>query len=166
MKTRWSRVLPAAAALTVAPLAAGMGQQSPDRSCSYTDCAVRVQYRSWGRPRLVQGAQDSIVAKFGLFLPPRIPLFAQSPDGVVRLLYSAYRASATRGTILGIGGAALLVAGMIVYQADRYNDMNRGVSLGLVLGGVALTIPAIISSRRGADYLQQTIWQYNRQFAR
>lgn len=165
MKTLWSRMLPVVGALTVAPLAAGVCQQSPDRSCSYTDCALRLQYR-WGPPRLVQGARDSVIAKFGLFLPPRIPLFGQSTDSLVRSHYSTYRTAATRGTVLGVGAAALIVAGLIVYEADRYSDTNRGVSLGLALTGAVLTIPATINSRRAAEHLQQTIWYHNRQFAR
>ena len=156
-------VLSALGMMVVAGASAAWCQEAPQAGCTYERCAIRLQYHR--SPRLVQGAQDSVVAKFGL-LPPQIPLLAQSRDSLVRAHFANYRSAAKHGVGWGAAAATLLIASGIVYVTDTQNDANQGLSLGLLIGGTLLTIPTAHYNSRAADELQATIWQFNKQFAR
>ncbi|MDT8368560.1 MAG: hypothetical protein RQ745_05095 [Longimicrobiales bacterium] len=142
--------------LFVAP-AEGQRVFSGNDSCTWEACALRVEDRFFGAPRILQGAEGRRVATTGGLFPPRLPLFAERSD-TAAVLYARSRVAQRRSSILDlIGGIVILVAGSVAADDGDFDEAT-GVTF---LAGIGLTTGGSFFESRGRDYLSQAVWWYN-----
>ena len=151
-----------AAALVGRPLAA---QQSPLQPCTYDACALRVEPRLFGSPRIVRGAAGVPVGSIGP-LGADLEEIVQGADSAVRHARD-YRRAQTRGLVATVGGAALFAVGLA--QCDEDGLLFEGCSSGagaLALGGLGATLYGAFEYSRANRSLSRSLWWYNRALPR
>jgi hypothetical protein len=126
-----------------------------DSTCTWDRCALRVQYRPFGTPRLVRGRDDVKVAGLGWF-PRALPLLAQRSDSAA-VHYNAFRARHTSGTLLFLVGLGALFAGSALVA-----DGNEGAGAAVFIGGFAVGLVGVTITASAQDELSRAVWWYNR----
>jgi hypothetical protein len=131
-------------------------QATPDSACSYTRCALRVDYGFWST-RLVRGNTGERVSRLTWFGGGVGVLL----DGSDSTAYYArqYQSRRQAADIIGLLGAALVIAGWAA--GDELDDPGAYTLAGLTLGLVSM--PFQIGLRRSID---RSIWWYNRDLPR
>ena len=132
-----------------------------DSTCTYDRCALRLQHRLWSL-RLVAGANDTPVARLGMFAPRIAPLSGAGDS--VRSHYEAFRSSQNRASAFALVGIVTIFASGVVYGANRYQ--NDGVALGLAVAALPFAIVGAVNELKARDHLAQAIWLYNRALPR
>jgi hypothetical protein len=140
-----------------AALLAPRPARSQDVACTYARCALRMEQGAF-RTRIVAGDQAAVVTKvtgFGTDLEKKLDL----PDSAVFHVRRANSRAAT-GTILSILGLAATAYATFM---DGGHPSARVVAFG---AGAGLAVASGIAVSRSRNELNQTLWWYNRQFAR
>ena len=103
----------------------------------------------------------------------KFPIGQYSPDNeLLFLLLSSpsakpyaekYSSERTTGDLLSFGGLGLAFSGVIFATLmPEYTITNMAISLGLVLGGMTLTIIGNHMTTSAFDNLSKAVWRYNR----
>jgi hypothetical protein len=144
----------------------GLPHASPAQAagCTYDRCALRIQYRPFA-DRIVQGADEKLVARLGMFASHIAPLADAS--GTVRTHYEEYRTRHNRGAALGLVGAAanIALAFVLLNAIDQSNDNPPAAAWVLAAAGIGFSIAGGVTIRGARDHLARSIWHYNRSVA-
>jgi hypothetical protein len=127
-----------------------------DSACTYSRCALRVDYRLLST-RLVRGASGESVSRLGWFGSGVEVLLAASDSAAYHA--REYQGRQHTSDVLGIGAGALLLIAAV--QGDE-----PGAGLPFLLGGAAvelIALPYWLGSRRSLD---RAVWWYNRDLPR
>lgn len=141
--------------ISVDAQAAG-GGRAADSACTYTRCALRVDY-GFFTARLVRGASGESVSRLGWFGGGVDVLLAASDSAAYHA--REYQSQRRTSDLLGIVAGALVLVGAA--QRDDY-----GAGLPFVVGGLAvqlIALPYWLGSRRSLD---RAVWWYNRDLPR
>jgi hypothetical protein len=155
MRVRSSFVV--AALLAAAPALRAQAAQPPLASCSYAECALRVEPGRlfFGSPELLRGAAGQRVARFGVRGPDLQRIVAGSDSAVAhaRTFRPHQRRAGLAALVGSLAGAAAVVVGI--------NDGNDGAVLALSVGAAALGAYAGYEARLAARELSRSLWWYN-----
>lgn len=158
---RRSVVLGAALALLLS--AVGAAGQAPE-SCTYDQCALRVEHRLFG-PRVVRGVAGEVVATPSLFGASLAPAVAGVDSAVAWALRSdrQRRASAVWGAV-AVAGSALWFVELARSGLDGDGSDGYWAEAGfvVVLGGSVLSG---WQRARSWDSMERAVWWYNRELA-
>ena len=128
--------------------------------CDYNTCALRMKL-SRGSWRIIGGAQENQVAKFGLFTAPNLEsIVASSPEAQFEA--RTFRNNYTSGEVLQALGVVLMGAGIAAASANE----SAVIPFTGVLGGGALLFYGVTRRVRAFNALNKTIWLYNRSLKR
>jgi hypothetical protein len=132
-------------------------QAAPDSACSYSQCALRVEYRFLST-RLVRGAAGESVGRLGWF-GSGVGVLLAGPDSAA---YHARQYQSRRRTTdaLGIVSGALAIVGLTLGR-DDIDDAGPFLLAGATLELASL--PFWLGSRRSLD---RAVWWYNRDLPR
>lgn len=145
-------------AVSVWPL---QGQALP---CPYEQCALRIEYRMSG-PRVVEGREAREVGRLTAFGGTVTPL-AESSDSAIRHLYRAFRQHRSRGATLNIASFVTTTVGVFLISGGRRNESQQLAGLGVLLGGMGLSIGSAHHAVRAHNQLSRAIWLYNEHLPR
>lgn len=153
------RVLLLVSALTAASPAFAQGEPA-DSLCTYDTCALRVESGLFST-RLVRGVEGVPVSGLGLFRSS----LSEVVGGSERALEHArvYDRTRTPAALTALGAGLLLGLGLATAQDDQVSD---GVSLGMTLGGLGLTVVSIQLGTRSQRAFSRALWWYNRDLPR
>jgi hypothetical protein len=131
-------------------------QAAPDTTCSYSRCALRVDYGFFST-RLVRGSTGESVSRLGWFGRGVDVLLAGSDSAAhyARL----YRSQRRTSDALGLVGAALVLLGF-----SRGEDAREGGPL--LLAGITLDLIALPFQFSSRGSLDRSVWWYNRDLPR
>lgn len=130
--------------------------------CTYTTCALRLQYRGLGDRRIVMG-EGSVVADHGGIFSRKIPVFEARTDSV-HVHYVHYRSDATRAGWLAILGATALSAGTAIDWDGPHG--HKATKISFIASGIIVSAIANLNRSRSEEHLQRAIWLYNRDLGR
>jgi hypothetical protein len=134
----------------------GHAQGARDSTCTYSRCALRVDYGFWST-RLVRGSTDERVARLGWFGSGVGVLLAAS-DSAAHYARQ-YQNRRVTSDVVGLIGTALILIGWA--SGEGLEDGGPLTLGGLTLGLVGL--PFAFASRRSLD---RALWWYNRDLPR
>ena len=141
--------------LLAAPLAAQ--PVTPEASCSYTDCALRVELGFIVGPELVRGepGNEVVVGRVGVLMDGLGDAVAASPQAL------GHAGSARRARI---GALAATIAGsaLALYSAVEIDDGGSDRYLAYFYTGLALGVAGGVLERRAQLELSRAVWEYNR----
>jgi hypothetical protein len=126
-----------------------------DSACTWDRCALRVQHRTFGGPRLVRGSDGVKVAGLGWF-PPALPFLAQRSDSAA-VHYDAFRARHTAGNVLVLVAMGAFIAGYAIAR-----DGNDGAGAAVLIGGLTVGLVGVAVTASGQNELSRAVWWYNR----
>jgi hypothetical protein len=131
-------------------------QTASDSTCSYSQCALRVEERFLST-RLVRGTSGESVGRLGWFGSGVGVLLAGSDSAA----YYArqYRSRRRTSNALGLTSAALVL--LAVATTDDFLD-----SRALLVAAIGLDLIALPSALRSRGSLDRAIWWYNRDLPR
>jgi hypothetical protein len=135
---------------------AALAQAASDSSCSYSRCALRVDYGFFST-RLKRGASDESVARLGP-LGSGVGVLLAASDSAAHYARQ-YQRRRTTADVLSITSAALTLTAL-----TTTDDFTEGGPL--LIGGLALELIALpfhIGARRSLD---RSVWWYNRDLPR
>jgi hypothetical protein len=142
-------------ALTASTTLARPTLAQQDSACTWDRCALRVQHRLFGGPRLVRGINGVKVAGLGWF-PPALPFLAQGSDSAA-VHYSAFRARHTSGTVLLLVALGAFFAGSAIAA-----DGDDGTGAAVIIGGFTVGLVGAAVTASGQNELSRAVWWYNR----
>lgn len=132
-------------------------QEGPaDSLCTYDTCALRVESGFLGT-RLVRGAEGAPVSGLGLFGSNLSEVVGSSGRALEHA--RVYDRTRTPAALTALGAGLLLGFGLATAQDDQVSD---GVSLGLTLGGIGLTVVSIRLGSQSQRAFSRALWWYNR----
>jgi hypothetical protein len=146
-------LLLACAALQPEPARA---QAAPDTTCTYSRCALRVDYGFFST-RLVRGSTGDRVARLGWFGGGVDVLLAASDSAA--FYARQYRTRRKTADALGVATGALLLVGLT--SGEDFYEGGPFVLAALTLELVSL--PFVFGIRRSLD---RSVWWYNRDLPR
>ena len=159
-----------AVSILVVPRASAQAPAVTPAECSYEDCALRVEPRVFGAPRILRGNAAAPVGRIGLF---GTDLSRAVSDNEVAYGY-ARSAEKAQGPILAlaIAGGALLAYSVVYYQTDRIvgdnfypqRSDNTAHTVALI-GGFALSAAGGVLQIRASQAQSRAVWEYNRGLA-
>ncbi len=153
------RVFLLAFALATVPPA--FAQEVPaDSLCTYDTCALRVESAFLGT-RLVRGIEGVPVAGVGLFGSNLSEVVGSSERALEHA--RIYDRTRTPAVLTALGAGLLLGFGAATAQDDQVSD---GVSLGMTLGGLGLTVVSIRLGSQSQRAFSRALWWYNRDLPR
>ena len=146
-------LLLAGAALPTATLRA---QTAGDSTCSYSQCALRVEHDVWSG-RLVRGAAGEPVGRLGWFGSGVGVLLAGSDSAA----HYARQYQSRRRTldVLGLTSAALLL--LTVATTEDFANSST-----LAAGAITLQLISLPFGLRSRTSLERSVWWYNRELPR
>lgn len=130
-----------AAIITVLSLSPVVAQDT------YEESALRLK-PGFFWPKIVAGISESKVDN-------PLTLFEARSQEAARL-YKSYESKDTTALILFIVGGGAVTVGEVLH-----NDNKEDAGLGLIVGGAALALFAIVMSVSAQDDLSKSIWYYN-----
>jgi hypothetical protein len=150
----------AAALLAAAPPLPAQDAPPAAPACGYQDCALRVRYRVFGAPQIVQGRADRPLATIGFFAP-RVAALEDAPAPVAEQ-FRAFRSAHDASTLLALGGGLLAAAGFfITFDQGWYRSDHREVAGAMLIGGTVMALIGAVKRTQAQDRLQRAIWLYN-----
>jgi hypothetical protein len=128
----------------------------PD-SCTYDECALRVQAPALGTPKMiVRGTENVPVVPLGLLEPAIAPFLQLSDSAVVQA--EVYDVLYDRGSFITIGGTVLAIAAPVIFRGAMQK-------IGFTAAGIGLTVYGGVLTNRAEDNLSRALWWYNRELA-
>ncbi len=91
--------------------------------------------------------------------PARIDRLATGNDST-KVYYLNYRSKQRTGSVLGLVGIAVGIAGASMLE----HGSNDAVGVGMLLGGYGLALGGTLSVRAARNQLSEAIWWHNRDF--
>jgi hypothetical protein len=149
-----------ASALAATPLHAQRALQPPLATCSYDECALRVEPGGFfGAPTVVRGAGGDRVAGFGRLGPDltRIVAGADSATAHARVFRPRQRRAGVAGLLAGACTATAVAL-------DAASDANDPAPFTIAAG--VLGVYAGFEARRAARELARAVWWYNQAIPR
>lgn len=160
---RLAAVVAAALSVAAGPLfpRAGLAQTRAIEACSYDECALRVEPRVFGAPRIVRGTFGAPVASLGLF-GADVERIVQGADSAVRhaRVYRASQRWAVAATVAGF-----VLGSVAIAQCDDTGFIFpscSGSAMPLAVGALAGTFYGAFEYRRANRALARAVWWYNR----
>lgn len=134
--------------------------QPPLASCTYDECALRVEPGGFlSGPLLLRGAGATLVARGGVF-GFDLPWVVQESDSAVRYARQ-YRVSQRRsGTAALLGTAATVTAVVVGYTGDAHDATPYSIA------ATAFGLYAGYEGARALRALARGVWWYNRALPR
>jgi len=130
------------------------GNNSPQISCTYATCALRIEPRFFAPQHLVRGTTGKTV-RLGAWGQRAMPLFGQSDSAAA---YGARYVRAFRQTGV-VSGLAVIITTIAVVRSQRGRDDTANAILAATGAGLVLiSIPLQI---RTDKHLSRAIWWYN-----
>lgn len=155
MTMRRAVILPLLLATAALQADAARAQAAPDSACTYTRCALRVEYRLLST-RLVRGTSGESVGRLGWFGSGIDVLLAGSDSAAYHA--RQYRSKRRTSDMLTIGSIALALV------AVSQGETSEGAPFLLAGAGLELiALPFWLGSRRNLD---RAVWLYNRELPR
>jgi hypothetical protein len=143
-------------ASTLAYPATLVAQAASDSSCSYTQCALKVDY-GFFTTQLKRGASEKSAGRLWLFGSGVGALLAGS-DSAAHYARQ-YQSRRTIADALGITGLALALTA--VWTTEDFRDSGP-----LILGTVLLDLAALPFHLGARRSLERSVWWYNRDLPR
>ena len=131
-------------------------QAAPDSTCSYSQCALRVDYGFFST-RLVRGSTGERVARLG-WLGSGVDILLAASDSAAHHARQ-YQSKRRTGEVLGFVGGVLTLAA--IWTTDDAVDGSLLIISGLTFELASL--PFVLSARRSLD---RSVWWYNRDLPR
>ncbi len=154
-----TRAVPAAAASNV-PNAQERVPATTDSARSYDARALRFE-SSWGKVRIIRGADGQLVGTGGWFRDIELEkLVASSPAAVSQA--RLYEKNNFRGSLVGTVGAVTSVVGLVLTT----NSSNSASSPALIIGGVGAVVWGVQHVNMSYSALSRALWWYNRDLPR
>lgn len=145
------RVLPLIFALVA--VSPAFAQETPaDSFRTYDTCALRVE-SSFLSTRIVRGTEGVPVSGLGLFGSNLSEVVGSSERALEHA--RIYDRTRTPAVLMALGAGLLLGLGAATAQDDAVSD---GVSLGMTLGGIGLTVVSIQLSTRSQRAFSRALW--------
>lgn len=149
-------------ALAALPCAARAQAARAAAGCTYETCALRVEPRFWGPPRLLRGRESVEVGKLGAF-GGGVDSLLVGPDSAAASARRYVRAARTSNTLALLGAAAYVA--LLVHSDNTRKDFdNTDIALGV--SGLAFGIASIPFHLRAEHNLSRAVWLYNAALAR
>lgn len=126
--------------------------------CDYDTCALRIKY-GWST-KLVAGTEEREITGLGMFpSSDPIELLGERSD-LAASLYQDFRSQQATGSILILGGLAMLV-GSVFAAPD-----NQGLGAALAFGGLGIMLGGSYAQMSAHNKASMAVWEYNRTFAK
>jgi hypothetical protein len=154
-----TRTVPAAGASNV-PSAPEHVAAGTDSALSYDARALRFE-SSWGKVRIIRGADGQLVGTGGWFRDIDLEkLVASSPSALSQA--RLYETNNFRGSLVGTLGAVTSVVGLVLTT----NGSNGAASPALIIGGVGAMVWGVQHVNMSYSALSRALWWYNRDLPR
>ena len=132
--------------------------------CTFDTCALRVQHRFSGPPRVVRGLGAEPVATLGLFGNSLAEVVAMS-DSAVTYARAGNR-QGRAATVWGIVGLVGVTAAVLDYTGSFRDWRDPSAVMYVSLGvGFSAAMIAGWQRTRSLDSVEMAIWWYNRDLA-
>lgn len=148
-------------ALVAVPCSSDAQASRAPAGCTYETCALRVEPRFWGPPRLLRGRDGVEIGKLGAF-GGGVDTLLVGPDSAASYARRYVKSARTANTLALIGAAASVA---LLVHNNSFNEWdNTDTALGVT--GLAFGIASLPFAHHAQRSLSRAVWFYNAALAR